>query len=209
MSRRLVPRLHIITEDSILSKPDFINIAIDLLLALNRSFALHLRAQHLSGARLFEIAKELAPKASLVGTMLVVNDRVDIAAAAGAHAIQIGVKSLPVSVARKITPASMRVGYSAHSAAEAAAAQQGGADFILAGTIFQSLTHPDAEPAGLEMLEACVSACSIPVYAIGGITLDRVDDVVRTGADGLAVIRAVWEAPDPVQAAGQFAKLLR
>jgi thiamine-phosphate diphosphorylase len=138
----------------------------------------------------------------------VVNDRIDIAAAAGADAIQIGVKSLPVPLARKITPASMRVGYSAHSAEEAAAAQRDGADFILAGTIFPSKSHPDAEPAGLGMLDACVSACSIPVYAIGGVTLERVADVVRTGADGVAVMRAVWNAPDPVQAAGQFAKIL-
>jgi thiamine-phosphate diphosphorylase len=126
--------------------------------------------------------------------------------AARADAVQLGARSLPIRAARAMTD--LTIGYSAHSAAEAAGAERDGADFVFAGSIYATPSHPDITPAGLGLLEATVAACGIPVVAIGGMTHERVAGVLKTGAHGVALISAVWHAADPVQAAGQFAKLL-
>jgi thiamine-phosphate diphosphorylase len=137
---------------------------------------------------------------------LVVNDRVDIALAARADAVQLGARSLPIPAVRAM--GGLTIGYSAHSAAEAAAAERDGADFVFAGSIYPTASHPGIMPGGLALLEATVAACAIPVLAIGGMTHERVPGVLEMGAHGVAVISAVWHAADPVLAAEQFAKLL-
>jgi thiazole tautomerase (transcriptional regulator TenI) len=139
--------------------------------------------------------------------MVLVNDRVDVAITAPAHGVQLGVRSLPVGVVREISPG-LLIGYSAHGAAECAGAERDGADFVFAGSIYPTESHPGARAGGLALLQNCVAACRMPVLAIGGVIPGRVAEVREAGAHGVAVIRAVWNAADPVQAAEQFAKLL-
>lgn len=203
----MIPRLHVITDADILAKPDFLHIAVDLLLIVQRHLALHVRGHGLPAARIHEISEALAPKARLVSALLVVNDRLDIALATQAGAIQLGVRSLPVAVARSLTQGRMRIGYSAHSAGEAASAERVGADYILAGTIFPSAGHETH--AGTALLSECVERCSVPVLGIGGITAQTLPSIQRTGAYGVAVKSAVWNAPDPAVAAQNLAKLLK
>jgi len=203
----MIPRLHIITNDEILARSDFLNISEELLVVLQRRMALHLRGHATAGQKIFTIVERLAPKADYVGALLVVNDRVDIALGARARAVQLGARSLPLARVRAIAPA-LRIGYSAHSAGAARAAEQAGADFIRAGSIYSTPSHEGAAAAGLSLLEACVAGCSVPVLGIGGITREQLRAVERTGAYGVAVIRAVWDAPDPVQAAEELVKML-
>ena len=207
MTARL-PALHILTDDSVLHRPSFIPVATDLLVTLQRRFALHIRAREHSANQLFQILNELAAKARFVGTALLVNDRADLALAFDDVGVHLGVRSLPVSRLRELAPAPRRIGYSAHSAEEAVAAERDGADFVFAGTIYASTSHPAGMPGGVQLLSATVEACSMPVLAIGGVTPARVPEILSTGAYGIAVIRAVWDAPDPVQAAEELAKLL-
>ncbi|MGQ0813015.1 MAG: thiamine phosphate synthase [Gemmatimonadota bacterium] len=203
-----LPRLHIVTDDRILSQPEFLPVTIDLLVVLQRRFALHIRARHLPANQLFHIVNELAAKAEHVGTALIINDRADIALAFDNVGIHLGTRSLPVRSVRELAPTPRRIGYSAHSAQEAAAAERDGADFILAGTIYQSATHPAAAPGGPALLSGIAEACSVPVIAIGGVTAAKVQEVLSTGAYGVAAIGAVWQAADPVQAAEELVKLL-
>lgn len=203
----IIPRLHIVTNDAILARRDFLDISEELLVVLQRRIALHVRGHDTAGHRLFGIVAALATKARLVQSLLVVNDRVDIALAAGAGGVQLGIRSLPVPEVRRIAPA-LRVGYSAHAAAEAAEIERAGADFVFAGSIYPTDTHAGAAAAGVGLLHECVQRCSVPVIAIGGITAERTAEINRTGAYGVAVIRAVWDASDPVHAAEEFVKML-
>lgn len=204
----MIPRLHLVTNDAVLRRHDFTAIATELLLVLQRRAALHIRARELAAATIFRIVSELRMRADTVGTLLVVNDRVDIALAAKASGIQLGIDSLPIATARALVGPGKLIGYSAHGAEEAATAQREGADFIFAGSIYPTASHPGVVPGGSGLLEKCVAACAIPVLAIGGVQPERVPEVQRTGAYGIAVIGAVWDAPDPVQAGEQLAKLL-
>jgi thiamine-phosphate diphosphorylase len=204
----LIPRLHLVTDDVVLQQENFIPLATELLLVLQRRAALHIRARRVSGADLFALVSELKLRADTVGALLAVNDRVDVALTASARGVQLGTGSLPVATVRAMGGPRLAIGYSAHSADEAAAAERDGADFVFAGSIYHTASHPLITPAGLTLLDACVARCSVPVLAIGGVTAERVPDVLRTGAYGAAVIRAVWHAHDPVQAADELAKLL-
>lgn len=201
-------RIHIVTDDDVLRRSDFQNIAVHLLVTLQRSIALHLRSRTATGAELFRLANELAAKCQFVGSDLLVNDRVDVALAFDHVGVELGARGIPIRQVREVLGSTRRIGYSAHAAAEAAQAERDGADFILAGTIYQTPSHPAVRPGGIALLGDIVDACSVPVIAIGGVTAARVLEVLSTGAYGVAVIRAVWDAPDPVQAAAEFAKIM-
>jgi thiamine-phosphate diphosphorylase len=139
----------------------------------------------------------------------VVNDRVDVALAAGADGAHLGVRSLSVAVARRLLGPGARVGASIHSVAEAEAAAEEGADWIFAGTIYGTPTHPAREPAGPAFAgDAARAARGIPVLAIGGVTPERVGEVLEAGAAGVAVIRGVWDAPDPAEALRRYLEML-
>ncbi|MGQ0563355.1 MAG: thiamine phosphate synthase [Gemmatimonadota bacterium] len=202
-----LPKLHVVTSAEILGRPDFLDLALDLLVVLQRRLALHIRGS-LPASRLFQIVDQLAAKADYVGACLIVNDRADIALAFDAVGIHLGARSLPVSRVRALAPSPRLIGYSAHAPAEAAAAERDGADFVFAGTIYPTPGHPDAHAGGPGLLGAIVEACSMPVLAIGGVTAESLPQVLSTGAYGAAVIRAVWAAADPVHAAAEIARLL-
>lgn len=203
----MIPRLHLVTDDAVLRQSGFINTAADLLRSLGGDVALHVRAREHSASIIFQIVSELESVAATAGAALIVNDRVDIALTAHAGGVQLAARSLPVAAARALIGGRL-LGYSAHSAGESAAAARDGADFLLVGSIYDTATHPEATPAGIALVADSVAACSIPVLAIGGVTPGKVAELRAAGAHGVAVIRAVWSAPDPVQAARELAKLL-
>jgi thiamine-phosphate pyrophosphorylase len=130
-----------------------------------------------------------------------VNDRVDVALAVGADACHIGQDDLPLGAARVAAAGRLRLGVSTHSLEQARAAAAGGADYLGFGPIFPTRSKVNPDPVvGLDALRAVVRAVRVPVVAIGGITLERVDDVAAAGAAAAAVIGAVLGAPDPVAA---------
>jgi thiamine-phosphate diphosphorylase len=204
----MIPRLHIVTNDEVLKQTQFIPTAIDLLVNLQRTIALHIRSHEMTGAQTFKIVQQLLEKAEFVGTLLVVNDRVDVAFTARARGVQLGARSLPVGIVRAMAGPRLAIGYSAHAPAEAAEAERAGADFLFVGSIYPTTSHPDVVASGVSLLGDCVDACSKPVLAIGGVTAERVFEVLSTGAYGIAAISAVWHAPDPVHAAQELVKLL-
>ena len=102
----------------------------------------------------------------------------------------------------------MRFGYSAHAAEEAKQAEQDGADWVFVGAIYATASHESVQPAGLQLVSDAAAACGVPVIAIGGVTAARIAELRGAGARGVAVIRAVWDAPDPVQAAAELVNML-
>lgn len=163
---------------------------------------LQLRDRAAGGAELLERAVQL--RRLFPETPLVVNDRVDVALAAGAAGVQLGAGALPVTVARRLLGDGALIGRSVHAVAEAQGAEAEGADFLVVGTIYLSSTHPGKVVEGPDLINAVAAAVRVPFFAIGGITAATAGECVRRGAHGVAAIRAVGEAADPGAAAREI-----
>ncbi len=143
-------------------------------------------------------------KALLAGTgvPLFINDRLDVALAVGADGVHLGQNDLPIADARRLVGNRMIIGISAESVADAVRAEAEGADYIGASPVFTTPTKTDtAPPLGLDGLRAIRRAVRLPLVAIGGIDADNAAQVLRAGADGLAVVSAIVSAPCPRTAA--------
>jgi thiazole tautomerase (transcriptional regulator TenI) len=189
-----LPVVHVITDDAVLALPDFSARAAAVLSALGVQGALHLRGHASSGRRLFDAAELLAPLAARAGTMLIINDRIDIALATGASGVQVGERSLAVADVRRVAPR-LRVGESVH---EAKATQ---ADWVIAGHVFDTPSHATEAPRGLAFVRKITNSVNVPVLAIGGVKASDVAALRNAGAYGVAVIRGVWDAADSAEAA--------
>jgi thiamine-phosphate pyrophosphorylase len=145
----------------------------------------------------------LADACARHGALLAVNDRADIALAAGADVLHLGQDDLPVGWARKVVGDEMVVGRSAHSAAEtAAAADEPGVDYFCAGPCWPTPTKPGRPAPGLDLIDTVAGrAPARPWFAIGGIDAARLDAVLAAGAERVVVVRAITEAEDPEAAA--------
>jgi len=216
--RLIPPRLHVVTPDRVADRGDFPGVAEELLRAGGGDLALHLRLRRAGGRRLFELARRLAARAAESGGWCVVNERVDVGIASGAQAIQLGARALPVREVRRILARTgarrsgpdPALGVSVHGPEEAAAAVRSGADYLVVGTVYPTPSHPGGEIGGPDRVRACAGEVpEVPVVAIGGVDRRRVPEVRRAGAHGAAVVRAVWDAPDPVEAALGLIRALR
>lgn len=131
------------------------------------------------------------------GTLLIVNDRLDVALAGGADGVHLGQDDLPLAAARRLCPPGFLIGVSTHNEAQAAAALAQGADYIGFGPIFATGSKRNPDPVvGVERLRAVCASTRTPVVAIGGISLERVPELVAAGARAVAIIAAVNQAPD-------------
>ena len=163
--------------------------------------AVQLRLKGASAGELFPLAKIIREIADRVGAALYVNDRADVALAAGAAGVHLAGRSLPVAAARAVLRPPFKIGVSCHSVAEAIQAETEGADYVYLGTIFPSASKPGVPPVGLEELNRARREIRIPIIAIGGITAENVGAVLSAGADGVAVISAVAGHRSPREAA--------
>jgi thiamine-phosphate pyrophosphorylase len=146
------------------------------------------------------------------GTLLAVNDRADVALAAGADVLHLGQDDLPVPVARQIIGPGPLVGRSTHAPqqAAAAAAVEDGVDYFCAGPIWPTPTKPGRAAPGLPLIRYVRAlGAARPWFAIGGIDLRNLDEVISAGARRVVVVRAITDAPDPAAAAAEFARRLR
>jgi len=173
-----------------------------------RPACLQLRAKHMREVDLRRTAALLLPACRAAGVAFCVNDRLDVALAAGADGVHLGQNDWPLADALQIRPSrQFFIGISTHDLAQAQAAARGGADYIGFGPIFATQTKADAEAAvGLDCLREVCAAVSLPVVAIGGITLANVEAVASAGAAAAAVIAAIDKASDPMAAARRIAE---
>lgn len=162
-----------------------------------------------SRREIYEIAAGLSRLIRDAGALFLVNDHADIALAAGADGVHLGQDDLPVSEARRLLGTRGIIGVSTHSVEEALRAQEEGADYIGFGPLFPTATK-DAGPAkGIEGLRAVRDAVSLPIIAIGGISGGNAGEVIREGADGIAVISAVLNARNAGDASRQMCAIIR
>ena len=161
---------------------------------------LQIREKDLPARSLLALTKSAVESAHPRGrTCVVVNDRLDVALAAGAHGVHLGARSMPWDLVRRLAPRELVVGVSCHSLEEALEAQAAGAHYLLLGPIFATPSKSAyGPPLGLAMLRDVTAQVSIPVFALGGITIDRVAACRENGAAGIAGIR-IFQDCDSVE----------
>ncbi|MFZ5875499.1 MAG: thiamine phosphate synthase [Nitrospirota bacterium] len=135
----------------------------------------------------YPIALALADLAKRSGATFIVNDDIDLALVVQAHGVHLGQGDFPVTEARRILGRTMIIGCSAHTLDQAKAAEADGADYLGVGPIYESTTKMARPPLGCDHLREICDGVRIPVYAIGGITVERCGDVLAAGARGVAV----------------------
>jgi thiamine-phosphate diphosphorylase len=152
----------------------------------------------------YEISLRLANIARKAEALFVVNDHADIALAVDADGVHLGQDDLPIEQARKILGPEKLIGISTHTPDQAQDAERRGADYIGFGPIFSTSTKNAGTVQGLTNLRIIRQAVAIPIIAIGGIKKDAVKDVVKAGADGVAIISAILSAEDIVAVASEI-----
>lgn len=157
---------------------------------------IQLRVKEMTANEFFRLAQETSELTRAAGSLLIVNDRVDIALAAQADGVHLGQEDLPLAVARKLMGERL-IGVSTHDLAQAKEAEHGGADYIGFGPIFGSTTkNTGYSPRGLQMLQEIREAVRVPVVAIGGISENNITQVWESGADAAAMISDLIGAED-------------
>jgi thiamine-phosphate pyrophosphorylase len=157
---------------------------------------MQLRLKDAPGRDFLAAARAIAEMCRIRGAILIVNDRVDIAILANAHGVHLGQQDLPLEAARRITGPNQIIGISTHTVEQARAAENGGADYIGFGPMYSGGLKNIAAGMGLDNLRAIRAAVNIPIVAIGGITETRVAETLAAGADAVAIITDVVNAPD-------------
>lgn len=158
------------------------------------------RLKNATGRELVEVTRAIV---AAVAVPVLVNDRADVALAAGAAGVHLGVDDLPVSAVRSFVPSGFIIGASLGDESELSHAR--GADYVGIGPVFRTLSKPDAGDAiGPEGLRRLVLGARLPAVAIGGVTADNVREAMSQGAAGVAVIGAIFGSSDPEAAAREL-----
>ncbi len=204
MSTR-IPRLHLISDRRLCPLdrfPELARLAVDAGVD-----AVHLREKDLPGGPLAEAGRALH-RAISGRALLFVNERVDVALAVGADGVQLPEAGLSPREVREIAGARLLIGRSVHDVDGAERAATEGADFVIAGNVYETSSKPGQAGRGLEFVRRLAERCPIPVVVIGGITPERVSEVLRAGAWGVAVISGILGDAKPAEAARRYREAL-
>ncbi len=164
---------------------------------------IQLRVKNINDDKLFAVAVEFAQICKEAGALGIINDRIDVAIAAGADGVHLGQNDLPIEQARKLQLAPLIIGKSTHSLEQSQTACEALPTYVSLGPVFPTGTKPTAEPVGLDYVRQATQQLAdtgISHVAIGGITLENVDKVLKAGAKAVAVCSAVTEVEDPTEA---------
>ncbi|NOT57375.1 MAG: thiamine phosphate synthase [Deltaproteobacteria bacterium] len=165
--------------------------------------AVQLREKDLEGGELSHLAAQLRTLTERYQARLLINERLDVALAVDADGVHLGHTSFPVATARRLLGPEKLIGVSTHSLAEITDAA--GADFLVFGPVYFTPSKAAyGDPQGLERLREAVAHSAVPIFAIGGITTERISQVRDAGAYGVAMISALSAAADPAHAAREI-----
>ncbi len=156
---------------------------------------------------IYDEALKLRKLTRYFNATFIVNDHADIALAVDADGVHLGQEDLPLVEARRIMGKKI-IGVSTHEMEQAGAAEAGGADYIGFGPVFETRTKDAGEPRGVDSLRMIAHNVSIPVVAIGGINIDNISSVMRTGAEAVAVASAICSG-DVAENAEKFVSVLK
>lgn len=168
--------------------------------------AVQLRAKSLSDREMLGLSRRVATVCAKADALFIVNDRIDIAMAAGAGGVHLGVDDLPIEDARRIGGRSLYIGFSPETDQQAAEAAGRGADYLGVGPVYGTASKSDAgEAIGLAVVRRRAQVAGLPIIGIGGITPTNASEVIGAGAVGVAVIGSILRADDPRDATSRLA----
>ncbi|MGC1416412.1 MAG: thiamine phosphate synthase [Candidatus Acidiferrum sp.] len=204
--RLVLPKLYVILDASLITSSER-----DCALGLAEAGVrlLQYRNKSASSRKYLETSRELAETLRPQGVSFIVNDRADVAFLAGANGVHVGQDDLEVEQARRVLGGDKLVGVSTHNLEQFGRAARSSADYIAAGPVFGTSSKANPDPVvGLDFLRKVRALTNKPIVAIGGITLDRAAAAIEAGADSVAVISGILNAPDPGERAKQYLNIL-
>jgi thiamine-phosphate pyrophosphorylase len=169
---------------------------------------IQLRGKDQSIEELVELAAELHELTARSFTPLIVNDHAEVASKVPVEGVHVGQDDDSIEIVRRKAGRPVVVGKSTHSLGQARAAQREGADYIGFGPIFATPTKPDYRPIGLKEINRVHLDVSLPIFCIGGIKIDNLEQVIAAGAHRIAIVSGLLKAPDIVEYARACKKLL-
>jgi thiamine-phosphate pyrophosphorylase len=191
-----IGRLHLLTDTMLQSR--YSHVGLTRLAIAGGADTIQLRQKTGTTREMIEVAREMKRICAAAGVPFIVNDRVDVALAAGADGVHLGQDDFPIALARTLLGEDRIIGGSAGTLEEALKCQSEGADYLGCGPVYATTSKHDAGPAsGPPLLKRIVAQVSLPVVAIGGITAENAPQVMASGVYGIAVISAVCCQLDP------------
>ena len=198
-----IGKFHVITDTLLQNRFSHVELA-EMALA-GGADSIQFRSKSGETREMIEIATQMKALCKEAGVPLIINDRVDIAIAAGADGVHLGQDDFPIPLARKLLGPEAIIGGSAGDMAEALKCLSDGADYIGSGPVYGTNTKPDAgKPTGVESIKIIAAEIPLPIIAVGGITDVDVNELLDAGAHGVAVISAVCLDDNPEAAARRF-----
>jgi len=170
--------------------------------------AVQLREKTISDSKFISLAREVRDITTKRGSLLIINDRVHVVRKVNADGIHLGQQDMSALEARNIIGDEKIIGVSTHSITQARQAQKDGADYIAIGPIYPTSTKGHEPSVGIEILHEILEAVSIPIIAIGAITLENLDVVLKAGASRIAVCSAIIDSKDIYSSTRQFKEKL-
>jgi thiamine-phosphate pyrophosphorylase len=167
-----------------------------------------LREKNSTDSEILRLGRSLRKLCTEHDALLIINDRPDLALELECDGVHMGQEDGGVAIARRILGPDILVGRSTHHPTEAKAALAEGADYIGIGPVYATPTKEGREPVGLEYVHYCAEQIALPGFAIGGIDLENVDQVLQAGGTRIAVVRAIMDSPDPKHTTQQFLEKL-
>ena len=203
-----IGRLHVLTDTELQSR--FSHVELAKLAIKGGADILQFRQKIGTTREIIEICREIKRLCEDSDVMFIVNDRVDVAIASEADGVHLGQEDFPIPLARKLLGETAIIGGSAVTLEEAQECLSEGADYIGFGPVYPTTSKNDAGPVtGIEILKEVVNTISIPIIAIGGVTVENTPEVIRAGAQGIAVISAVCCQENPEQATRDLSQALQ
>ncbi len=203
-----IGRLHVLTDTELQSR--FSHVELAKLAIKGGADILQFRQKIGTTREMIEICREIKRLCEDSDVTFIVNDRVDVAIASEADGVHLGQEDFPIPLARKLLGETRIIGGSAVTLEEAQECLSEGADYIGFGPVYPTTSKNDAGPVtGIEILKEVVNTISIPIIAIGGVTIENTPEVICAGAQGIAVISAVCCQENPEQATRDLSQALQ
>ena len=203
MTNKTLPPLYVVTNRQQTQQRPLHSVVEETLQAGTKF--LQLREKDLDTRQLLSLASDLASEAHRHNALLLINDRADIAKCIGADGVHLRASSMPAPHVRNFLGARALIGKSTHSPEDVRIAEGEGADFLVLGPVYDTPSKRSyGPPLGVKTFETICQQSTLPIYAIGGITLERVKEVKDAGAYGVAVISAILESSSISSATRDF-----
>ena len=199
--------LYVIIDPQVIAGRDPLKIAQETLAGGTK--VLQLRDKLRDKGESLALARSIKKLCDEKGSLFIINDHADLAVTIEAHGLHVGQGDLPTQQARQVLRPQQLVGRSNHLVEEALQSEREGADYVAVGSIYPSITKESSRVAGLKPLQRVKELIQVPVVAIGGVSEERIEEVVRAGADAICVTSAVGLAPSPLEATRRLTDKIR